>query len=214
VPNRAPIAPSSGSVPAVKALRIVAFLAALGAFVFQIIAAGDDGVNALPIVLGTFAATAVFIWALVTIARRQRQRRLAPPSSPNTTAGTPPRSSPHCPSAHPPERRPRPQGPASWLLSSAGVELLGGDGARAPYEHLLAAPWTQVNVTAARVQYIAGRAFTKPGLTLEVAGLPTHQVVVIPERSLRARFPEPSAPERVLAAMRARHQFTGDAVGS
>lgn len=198
-------------------MRIIAFLAALGAFVFQIYLAGQAGVSPLTVVLGTFASiavlAAVLVAVFVAVARRNRRRRLTALIAQRPgwdaagflsalPAGTP---------AGTPVPAPR---TGVLLFNSEGVELVGGDGKRLPYEHLVTAPWLKTHVEAARVQYVAGRAVTKAGVTFQVTGQPTRQFTLMPERSLRGRFPGLNATECVLAAMHSRRPVVDDIIGT
>lgn len=196
-----------------KALRIVAFVGALGAFIFQLGLAKDAGVNALPIVLGTFGTIAMLIMLAVVVARSKQHRRRAafvaqrPGWHAATFLGA-------LPAGAPAGTPPATHRTGVLLFSPAGIEIHAAARARAPYELVLAAPWSNVTVTPARVQYVPGRAVTKAGIALAVTRQPTLHFGVIPERSLRAQFPARNAAETVLAAMQAQHQSTEDTVNS
>jgi hypothetical protein len=187
----------------VKAVRIAAFVCALGAFVCQIAVAHDAGVSALDalvVVLATSAGLAAGAAMVVQVSLRRQRRRLAALTA--SRPGWVGVRSIVALAAGMPAGAPRSPGTRCALLfGPQGVELWTGK--RAPYRLLFSAPWAEISVSAARVSYVSGRGVVKAGLRLTPAGRPAQHFTVSPERPLRAQFPAPTGAECVVAAMTA-----------
>lgn len=190
----------------VKAARLGAFAAALGLFLCQVAVARNAGLStldALVVVLATFAALAVIIATVVLVSVRSRRRNVAALTA--TRPGWVGVRAITALAAGTPATTPRqPQHRCALLFGPHGLELWAGK--RAGQRLLFSASWSQVTVSPAPVSYVPGRAVVKAGLVLTPADRPPLYLTVFPERSLRTQYPAATRPEVVVATMRLMRQ--------
>lgn len=183
-----------------KAVRVLAFVAALGLFIGQVAlarSAGQSPLEILGVVLVTFAVLAAIVAVLVLAARHRQRRRVR--DLRGARSGWVGVHSILALAAGTPAGAPRQAQSCALLFGPQGVELWTGKSA--PYRLLFSAPWTQLTVSPAPVSYVPGRAVVKAGLALAPTNRSPLYMMVFPDRAVRAAFPAATRPECVVAAM-------------